>query len=201
MIHLVGPGGAGKSTAGSKLASRLNLPFIDLDIEFKKHAGDISHYINHRGYHAYAFENVRLCLSILATPKDGVTALSSGFMTYPESVHPAYPALRSDLCKSLTTFVLLPSLGLEACVDEIVRRQVARAIGRTAEREEAVIRERYAIYMEIAATKIETMRPVSEIVEEIIARMPPDKDMHRSRRSALRIVSRNAARGPGQRRR
>ena len=32
VIHLVGPGGAGKSTVGSALASRLDLLFIDLDL-------------------------------------------------------------------------------------------------------------------------------------------------------------------------
>ena len=198
MIHLVGPGGAGKSTVGSELASRLDLPFIDLDLEFMEHVGDISHYIDHRGYHFYASENVRLCRSIMARPRHGVIALSSGFMAYPESVHPAYPALRSDICNSPTTFVLLPSFDLEACVDEIVRRQVARPIGRPPEREEAVIRERYAIYMAIPATKIETMRPVIEIVDQMIAQLPPNNVLDRSHRSELRMVSLSVRRRPGQ---
>ena len=185
MIHLVGPGGAGKSTVGSELATRLGLPFIDLDLEFKKQVGDISHYINHCGYHSYASENVRLCLSLMATPMHGVIALSSGFMAYPDNFHPAYPAIRSDICKSPTTFVLLPSLDQEACVNEIVRRQVARPFGRTAEIEEAVIRERYVIYLGIPATKIETMRPVTEIVEQIIAQLPPNHDKQRSRQARL----------------
>ena len=183
MINLVGPGGAGKSTVGSELASRLDLPFIDLDLEFMEHVGDISHHIDHHGYHSYASENVRLYLSIMTTPGHGVIALSSGFMAYAESIHPAYPALRSNICKSPTTFVLLPSLDLEACVDEIVRRQVARPIGRSPEREEAVIRERYAIYMAIPATKIKTMRPVTEIVEQMIAQLPPNKRFDRSAQS------------------
>ena len=201
MINLVGPGGAGKSTVGSELASRLDLPFIDLDLEFTEQVGDISHHIDHLGYHSYASENVRLCLSILATPRHGVMALSSGFMTYAESVHPAYPALRSGICKSPTTFVLLPSLDLEACVDEIVRRQVARAIGRRPEREEAVIRERYAIYIAIPATKSETLVPVTEIVEQMIAQLPPNKVFDRSRRSGFGMVSLSAQRRPGQHRR
>jgi shikimate kinase len=182
VIYLVGPGGAGKSTVGSQLASRLNLPFIDLDFEFMEHVGDISHHIDHRGYNSYASENVRLCLSIMGTPRHGVIALSSGFMAYPESVHPAYPALRSDICKSPTTFVLLPSLDLEACVYEIVRRQVARPIGRSPKREEAVIRERHAIYMAIPATKIETLRPVTEIVEQMIAQLPPNYSLEWTRK-------------------
>ena len=34
MIHLVGPGGAGKTTIGAALADRLAVPFRDLDAEF-----------------------------------------------------------------------------------------------------------------------------------------------------------------------
>src|SRR5215471_4914311 len=112
VIHIVGPGGAGKSTVGSELARSLGLPFIDLDRKFEEHVGDISHHIDHCGYQSYASENVRLYLSIMATHRQGVIALSSGFMIYPKSVHPVYPALCSDICKSSVTFVLLPSLDL-----------------------------------------------------------------------------------------
>jgi adenylate kinase family enzyme len=41
-IHLVGPGGAGKSTVGVLLSDRLNTPFVDLDACFRECAGDIS---------------------------------------------------------------------------------------------------------------------------------------------------------------
>src|SRR5215210_6476887 len=64
VIHLVGPGGAGKSTVGSALASRLDLLFIDLDLEFMEHIGDISHHIDHRGYHSYGSENADDAISI-----------------------------------------------------------------------------------------------------------------------------------------
>lgn len=42
VIHLVGPGGAGKSTVGHALARRQVVAFIDLDEEFKARAGDIT---------------------------------------------------------------------------------------------------------------------------------------------------------------
>lgn len=45
-IHLVGPGGAGKSTVGHALARRLGVAFIDLDEEFKARTGDITTYMN-----------------------------------------------------------------------------------------------------------------------------------------------------------
>ena len=51
-IHLVGPGGAGKTTVGAFLKDRLNTPFVDLDMVFRERAGDISDYMQRRGYRA-----------------------------------------------------------------------------------------------------------------------------------------------------
>jgi shikimate kinase len=119
-IHLVGPGGAGKSTAGARLSDRLNTPFVDLDTCFRECAGDISDYLQHRGYRAYARKNVDVYRSIVTS--DAVLALSSGFMTYAEEVHPRYAETRAAIAESSTTFVLLPSLDLETCVAEIVFR-------------------------------------------------------------------------------
>ena len=137
MIHLAGPGGAGKTTTGRTLAARLGIAFVDLDERFAARAGDISAYLAARGYQAYAAENVRAYLDTLAASRDQtVFALSSGFMTYPADAHPAYPELRRDIAVSQSTLVLLPSFDYEACVVETVRRQVTRPFGRSAEREE-----------------------------------------------------------------
>lgn len=173
MIRLVGPGAAGKSIIGWALASHLRWPFLDLDREFMERFGDISRYLDLHDYKMYARNNVDTYLSIAPSPEqDAVIALSSGFMTYSDEVHPSYRALVPEICASPTTFVLLPSLNLEECVRETVRRQTTRFFARSAEREEAVIRERYAKYMAIPATKIETMGPVSEIVNRIMSALP-----------------------------
>ncbi len=168
MIHLIGPGAAGKSTVGGALALRLHLSFLDLDMRFRERSGDISRYLDRYGYQAYARENVETYRSCLAAADCcGVMALSSGFMTYPERIHPVYHGLRTAIASSPSTFVLLPSLDPEVCVAETVRRQLTRSFRRSREREEAVIRERYSIYMALPASKVETMRPVDEVVEEI----------------------------------
>lgn len=173
MIRLVGPGAAGKSTIGSALASQLRWPFLDLDREFMERFGDISRYLDRPGYQMYARNNVETYLSIAPSPEqDLVITLSSGFMTYSIDVYPSYRALVLEICASPTTFVLLPSLNLEECVRETVRRQTTRSFVRSAEREEAVIRERHAKYLAIPATKIETMGPVSEIVNRIMSALP-----------------------------
>jgi len=174
LVRLIGPGGAGKSTVGRILADRLDVPFVDLDRVFAERLGDISGYINRHGYAAYARENVETYRQMLSV-RDGsrVLALSSGFMTYPETVHHEYRRLRHDVASSVTTFVLLPSLKLDDCVREIVQRQCRRPFARSPAAEEAVIRERFAIYVGTTARKVETLRPPAEAAEEILLNVRP----------------------------
>lgn len=173
MIRLVGPGGAGKSSTGALLARRLGVRFVDLDERFGAAAGDISEYIESHGYAAYAARNVQVYADAVrdAAGAEWVLALSSGFMTYREDVHPDYVRFRSDVAASPTTFVLLPSLDLETCVAETVRRQLGRPFSRSAEREERVIRARFAPHRDLPVPTIETMRPIAEVVEAVAAKV------------------------------
>jgi hypothetical protein len=91
-------------------------------------------------------------------------------MTYASDIHPEYGRMRREIEQCAQTFVLLPSLDREVCVAETVRRQVARPFGRSPEREEAVIRTRFEIYMALPMRKVETMRPRAAIVDEILPR-------------------------------
>jgi shikimate kinase len=174
MIRLIGPGGAGKTTTGALLADRLAFEFIDLDRLLAARIGDISEFIDRRGYDAFARANVEAYRSLTRQGiHDTVVALSSGFMTYPPGVHPEYPSMCRDIERSPDTFVLLPSLDLAACIAETVRRQTARPFGRSPVREEAVIRARFESYMAMLVRKIETMRPEAVVVEEIVRLLSP----------------------------
>jgi shikimate kinase len=176
MIRLIGPGGAGKSTLGRLLAERLNVAFLDMDRHFNGRFGDIGEYIGRHGYDTYAQANVETyCSLVRAQTVPCVVALSSGFMTYAHDIQPEYPRVRSEIAESPATFVLLPSLDPKVCVTETVRRQLGRPFGRSAIREEAVIRARFEIYMAVPARQIETMRPVASAVDEIIASLPPKR--------------------------
>lgn len=169
-IRLVGPGAAGKSTIGALLAERLHAPFLDLDRHFAGRFGDISAYITRHGYDEYARANIETYLSIVSkNGRPGVIALSSGFMTYARDIHPDYARIRGDLESHRGTFVLLPSLDREVCVAETVRRQIVRPFGRSPVEEEAVIRERFDVYVAMPMRKIETMGPVAAAVDEIVA--------------------------------
>jgi shikimate kinase len=169
-IRLIGPGGAGKSTIGALVAERLNLAFFDLDRHVSARVGDISEYMMRRGYDAYGWENVETyCSFARAHNRRRVVAASSGFMTYRHDIHPDYSRVRGEFEHSPNTFVLLPSVDLDVCVAETVRRQIGRPFARPAAKEEAVIRARFPIYMAMSARKIETMRPVHLAVDEIVA--------------------------------
>ena len=169
MIQLVGPGGSGKTTAGASLAERLDVPFVDLDAEFAASIGGISDFLDTHGYEAYAQRNVSLYAVLVGEQvRPGVVALSSGFMTYPDDVHPDYVRWRERVASSTSTLVLLPSRDLESCVAETVRRQLRRPFARSAEREECVIRARFPIYASLPAAKIETMQPLDAVIAELL---------------------------------
>ncbi len=175
MIRLVGPGGAGKTTTGAVLARRLSVAFVDLDGQFAATCGDISVYLDVHGYAAYAWQNVQTYLDVTeAMGERVVLALSSGFMTYPNDVHLEYARLRREIALSPTTLVLLPSLDYEICVAEIVRRQLNRPFARSAEREEQVVRARFGVYRDLPAKKVETMKPVAEVVEALVTNLLPN---------------------------
>jgi shikimate kinase len=174
MIFLIGPGGAGKTTAGGLLAARLQRPFIDLDQRFAARHGDISRFVDYYGYGVYARENVEIYA--LLSPDErraAVIALSSGFMTYDDEIHPSYVSARREVEECANTFVLLPSLDEETCVAETVRRQLLRPFARSAAREAAVIRVRFASYMALAPRKISTMQPPETVVSEIVSALRP----------------------------
>jgi shikimate kinase len=179
-IRLIGPGGAGKSTVGAVLAEHLGVGFFDLDRHFARWIGDIGEYIDLNGYDVYARANVEAYCSLQRENAcSGVQALSSGFMAYSDDVHAEYLRLRHDIEMHPNTFVLLPSLDRDACVAETVRRQVARPFGRSAAKEEAVIRSRFKIYVALSARKIETMRPLRQVVDEIASALVREQEQRR----------------------
>jgi shikimate kinase len=181
VITLIGPGGAGKTTVALLLAERLRLRAVDLDRLFAERAGDISEYIKQFGYDVYARQNVETYRLTLQEGIDGtVVALSSGFMTYSQGIHPDYPRLRRDIEQSPTTLVLVPSLDRELCVAETVRRQLARPFARSRAAENAVIRARFTLYVGLPPRKIETMKPLSLVADEICKLMPRIPDSNRS---------------------
>ena len=92
---------------------------------------------------------------------------------YPEHVYPRVRELQHNIAAALTTVLLLPSLDLETCVAETVRRQATRnlAIRRSAAREEAVIRERFAYYRLLTDRVVTTMQPPERVARDVLDRV------------------------------
>jgi shikimate kinase len=145
IVHLVGPGGSGKTSTGPLLAQRLGWQFVDLDERFMSREGSIGASIEASGYRGYAKLNIAVYRAVKHSLVDpSVLALSSGFLTYPEDVDAEYPALCRSIEGDALTALLLPAFELEACVEIIVRRQLSRPYlpGNRAS-EERRIRERF----------------------------------------------------------
>jgi shikimate kinase len=169
-VQIIGPGGAGKSTAAALLAERLGWHFIDLDEYFIRHGEDISDYLVAHSYEEYAAQNVLNYRSALGTASaPTVFSLSSGFMIYPPSISPDYLGIRHSFETHSSTFLLIPSFDLERCVSITVQRQLSRPYLRAdAAKEEKKIRMRFPLYMSLRCTKIETNVSPGEVVAGII---------------------------------
>jgi shikimate kinase len=186
MIQLIGPGGAGKTTAGLALASRLGIPFIDLDDQFRARVGDIADCLKVHGYPSYARQNIQVYVDTLGSlSEDAVLAVSSGFMTYGIEAHPAYGNLCRDIVANPLTVVLLPSFDCETCVTETVRRQLGRPFSRSAEHEEEAIRARFEVYLGLPTKKFETTVPTNHLVDQLITHLLPHIRLHPTAAGAI----------------
>lgn len=168
-IHLIGPGGAGKTTVGRLLAERLGCAFLDLDQVFMKRHGDIAAHMAAHGYQGYARANVAVYEEAMAAASGpAVIALSSGFMTYPLNIDARYPALRAAIEADALTALLLPAFDAESCVDIIVRRQLSRPCLRGDRvSEEQRIRERFPAFMGLRCARFRSDAAPDHIVQEI----------------------------------
>lgn len=169
VLHLVGPGGAGKTTVGACLSRLLGWQVVDLDERFMSCEGDIAASIEAFGYSGYAKRNVAVYREMrrgLEAP--AVVALSSGFLLYPQSADTQYPALCRSITADALTSLLLPAFELEACVAIIVRRQLSRPYLRGDEvGEERRIRERFHKFMALPCARFESDAPAEKIAADI----------------------------------
>ncbi|WP_219216900.1 shikimate kinase [Variovorax boronicumulans] len=169
ILHLVGPGGAGKTSVGPLLGARLDWQFLDLDAEFMDIEGDIAQCISTHGYEGYARRNLSIYLELRqAANVPTVLALSSGFLTYATDMDPRYAAVRRDIETNALTALLLPSFELERCVDVIVSRQLARPyLAGNGAREEQRIRARFPLFVALQCTRFQSDTSPMKLAAEI----------------------------------
>lgn len=171
LIHLIGPGGSGKSTTGVALASRLGIPCIDLDDEYLK-ISDITRDIEIYGYEYYVHKNIDCYIGLSALHDHAVMVTSSGFMTYSNDLHIEVANIQERILASDNTILLLPSFDKEKCIEEIIRRQLQKAheASSVAIQKERIT-ERFPIYSPMGNIRIETNRPVDNVVCDIMNKL------------------------------
>ncbi len=82
-VALVGFMGAGKSTLGAAVASRLGRRFLDLDVELERDTGSTVAELFERGEGEFRETEARLAASVLALPEPIVVALGGGAVLAP----------------------------------------------------------------------------------------------------------------------
>lgn len=171
IIHFIGLGGSGKTTTAKSLAIKMNVPCLDLDEYFIENIGDIAQFINKNGYDAYAKRNIELYIQLKQSfnqDERTIIVCSSGFMTYPEHIDSSYLELKQEIENDPLTFLLMPSLDLDKCIEVIVKRQLSKSyLDTNAEKEEMKVRKRFEIYNNLNCCKVLTNQLVDEVVEKI----------------------------------
>ncbi|MFG0517991.1 shikimate kinase [Kluyvera intermedia] len=169
-LFLIGPGGAGKSTVGEKLAVRLGYVFVDLDAQFCERVANIREYLKSHGYEAYLEQNAALFDALLAERchQNVVFALSSGFLATdirPDIVERNRQRVREEG----RSILLMPSKDVDVACGCIVTRQLKRGFELVRDKEEAKFRQRFTDYMALGDIQIFAMDSPEVIVHKIIA--------------------------------
>ena len=172
LIYFIGPGGAGKTTVAKLLSVQMGVESHDLDEYFMHIEGDISDYIEYYGYNTYALRNIELYIQLgksLSRQQHHILVCSSGFMTYPNDIDQNYIKVKDEIENHIFTFLVLPSLDLEMCVQTILSRQMNRTyLNPVIESEELKIRARFKIYTGFKCRAVLTDRSPDIVADNFI---------------------------------
>lgn len=159
-LVLVGLMGAGKTTVGRRLATRLGLPFIDADAEIEAAAGcSINDVFDYHGEEAFRDGERRVIARLLAQPAH-VLATGGGAYMDPET--------RARIRERCISIWLRADM---ATLLKRVKRRDTRPLLRTGDPEkmlEKLIEERYATYAEADITVESGDGPHADVVNAIV---------------------------------
>ena len=166
-IFIIGPGGVGKTTAGTVLARLLGCAFVDLDQEFMARVGHIDAVIREQGYGRYVELNAALFATLakeLAEPC--VVALSSGFLAR-DTPAELLAANQARVKAAGTSIRLLPSADLAEATRIVVARQMGRGFDLDLDREAAKFARRFADYLGQGDLRIFSAAAPTQIAAEM----------------------------------
>lgn len=175
-IFIIGPGGVGKTTSGSILSKKLNIPFIDLDQEFMEKIANIGKYINDYSYKQYCIKNSELFYSILENCNEpSIIVLSSGFLVY-ENIKDLITKHKETLKECGVSVCLLPSESLNESVNIVVNRQLVRGFGLEEESEKKKFMDRYHKYNNAGDIQIYSTSSPEDIANDMLLKLLKSKN-------------------------
>lgn len=154
-IYIIGPGGAGKSTAGHLAAEILDWTVVDLDEAFCQYIMNIRKFIKIFGYEKYVVRNSLLLRQLLTerTSLKTIFILSSGFLST-DVCEETIKANREIVKKTGLTVLLMPSPDYQYSLECIVSRQLSRGLGLNAATETRKFQQRFNDYINMGEIKI-----------------------------------------------
>ncbi len=153
MFVLFGPPGAGKSTLGSALAHKLQLPFFDIDILKEEKTGKPCHILwQELGDVKYR----ELETSIVQALKPGIIACGGGTVLNPQNL--AHLQTLGQM-----VYLMCP---LEVLVDRYFSKP--RAMLQTKEQLKVLIEQRIPIYEKIPAIRIDSSQFIGDQIKNIL---------------------------------
>ena len=168
VVFLLGPGGVGKSTLGRELATVLQWPLVDLDLEFCDRLAVIGDFIAAQGYERYRAANLALAQDLPAsTIGPAIFVTSSGFLAAAPDTED-YRQSR-ELAATGYGVTLLPSLDLDAATATVVERQLGRGFGFIRDSEERKFGDRFAIYRDEGDALVVSTEAPTSIAAAVIA--------------------------------
>ncbi len=176
-LFIIGPASVGKSTVGYTLARRLNIPFIDLDLEFNARLESTTDHIDARGYESYARTNSALFETLLDEAKTSSVFVTPGGFLAHESVPDLIPKHLELLKNHGVTILLLPGDNPEVGADLVVARQLARSRWNddSAEVERQRFLRRFHLYIKHGNIQILSSESPSKVVTKIIRELKKHK--------------------------
>lgn len=154
-VVLVGPMGVGKTTAGSELASRLGRPFLDSDIQLERRDGVTAAEIATRdGVERLHTIELEIFLDMVEADE-------------PSVISPAASVIDTEQGRKILDQSLV--IWLDAPEDVLAERRGSDGHRRHVDEDEAtdLERRRRSHWERLARTRIDTARPVAEVVDEL----------------------------------
>jgi shikimate kinase len=169
-IFMIGPASVGKTTTGRILAALLGRRFIDIDYRFCEQIELIPRYIDQFGYPAYCQANSQLVDSLLSEfPSNTILATPAGFLAHEDS--PELVRKHLSVIASGVSVVLLPSTEVEAGVEVVVERQLARYPELDADSERERFKRRFYLYRDKGDIQVVTNGSPTYVANHIVRQL------------------------------